>query len=288
VGSFPGRSTWRLWRARACGKGRDMSGHVAGIFRHPVKGFTPEPLDAVALAPGQGFPHDRIWAVENGPSGFDPAAPAFVPKQKFTVLAQIARLAAARTRYDAASGVFHARSPDGVEFAGRLADHAGREAFGAWLAAFLGEAASGPLRVVEAPGEHRFTDHPKGQVSIVNLASVRDLGRRLGVELDPLRFRANLYLEGWPAWAETAWTGKAMMLGWARAQVFKPIVRCAAIHVDPTSARRDLDLTKALFDNYGHMHCGVYVQVTSPGAVGLGDTATAPEVERREEDAPWA
>jgi len=50
-----------------------MNGHVAGIFRHPVKGFTPEPLREVELAPGQGFPHDRIYAVENGPSGFDPA-----------------------------------------------------------------------------------------------------------------------------------------------------------------------------------------------------------------------
>ena len=51
-----------------------MNGHVAGIFRHPVKGFTPEPLREVELAPGQGFPHDRIYAVENGPSGFDPAS----------------------------------------------------------------------------------------------------------------------------------------------------------------------------------------------------------------------
>ena len=99
-----------------------MSGHVAGIFRHPVKGFTPEPLQAVALAPGRGFPHDRIWAVENGPSGFDPAAPAFVPKQKFTVLAQIAQVAAARTRYDPESGVLHASAPGTGEFVGRLAD----------------------------------------------------------------------------------------------------------------------------------------------------------------------
>jgi len=265
-----------------------MSGHVAGIFRHPVKGFTPEPLQSVALAPGQGFPHDRIWAVENGPSGFDPAAPVFLPKQKFAVLAQIARVAAARTRYDPASGVLHARAADGREFIGRLAEAASREAFAAWLTEFLGDDVNGPLRVVEAPGEHRFTDHPKGQVSIVNLASLRDLGRRIGVELDPLRFRANLYVEGWPAWAETGWTGKALMLGWARAEVFKPIVRCAAIHVDPTTAERDLDLTKALFDHYGNMHCGVYAQVTSPGVVALGDAATAPTLEPQQEDAQWA
>ena len=265
-----------------------MSGHVAAIFRHPVKGFTPEALDTVALAPGQGFPFDRLWAVENGPSGFDPAAPAFVPKQKFTVLAQIAKVAAARTRYDAATGVLHVTAPDAPEIAVRLDDPAGREAFAAWLTELLGEDVRGVLRVVEAPGDWRFTDHPLGQVSIVNLASVRDLGQRMGVELDPLRFRANLYVEGWPAWAENQWTDRDLMVGWARAKVFKPIVRCAATHVDPTTAERDLDVVKALFDNYGHMHCGIYVRVTSPGAVGLGDAVTAPAIEPTPEGAQWA
>ena len=256
-----------------------MSGYVAAIFRHPVKGFTPEPLQSVALAPGEGFPHDRAWAVENGPSGFDPAAPAFVPKNKFTVLAQIPKVAAARTAYDPDTTTLHAAAPGAPEIAVRLDQAAGREAFAAWLTDLLGEDAKGPLRLVEAPGRWRFTDHPLGQVSIINLASVRDLGQRMGVELDPLRFRANLYVDGWPAWAELGWAGQALMLGWARAQVFKPIVRCAAIHVDPTTAERDLDLTKALFDNYGHLHCGIYVRVTAAGAVGLGDAVTAPQTQ---------
>jgi hypothetical protein len=256
-----------------------MSGHVAAIFRHPVKGFTPEALNAVQLAPGEGFPFDRLWAVENGPCGFDPAAPAFVPKQKFTVLAQIAKVAAARTRYDAATDVLHVAGPSGREFAGRMADDDAREGFAAWLTELLGEDVRGTLKVLKAPGEHRFTDHPLGQVSVINLASVRDLGQKMGVELDPLRFRANLYVEGWPAWAENGWTGKPLMVGWARAEVFKPIVRCAATHVDPTTAERDLDVCKALFDNYGNMHCGIYVRVTSGGAVGLGDAVTAPAME---------
>ncbi len=86
------RSPFRLWHAAGCGKGLGMSGHAAAIFRHPIKGFTPEALPSVQLAPGEGFPFDRLYAVENGPSGFDPAEPAFVPKQKFTVLAQIPKV----------------------------------------------------------------------------------------------------------------------------------------------------------------------------------------------------
>lgn len=253
-----------------------MSGHVAAIFRHPVKGFTPEPLSHVDLAPGEGFPHDRIFAVENGPSGFDPAEPTFVPKQKFTVLMSLPRVAAARTRYDEATGTLRASAPDLPPFLGILQEAAGRESFAAWLTGLLGDDLSGPLKVVQAPAAHRFTDHPQGQVSIINLASIRDLGQRMGVELDPLRFRANLYVDGWPAWAELAWTGRRLMLGWGAAQVFKPIVRCAAINVHPQTAERDLDLTKALFDNFGHMNCGIYVRVTNTGRVSLGDAVTTP------------
>lgn len=251
-------------------------GTLSGLYRHPVKGFTPEPLAEVALAPGAGFPLDRLWAVENGPSGFDPAAPAFVPKQKFTVLASLPRVAAATTRYDERSGVLHAAAAGLPPFEGRLTDSAGREAFEAWLGQLLGEQARGPLKLIEAPAEHRFTDHPQGQVSVVNLASVRDLSDRLGVEVDPLRFRANLYVDGWPAWVENDWTGEAVRLGAATASVLKPIVRCAATHVNLQTAERDLEVTRALFDNYGHMHCGIYLQVTSGGRLAAGDVVEGP------------
>ena len=64
-----------------------------------------------------------------------------------------------------------------------------------------------------------------------------------------------------------------MTIGAARAEVLKPIVRCAATHVDPTTAERDVEVVKALFDHYGHMFCGVYVDVTEGGAVAEGDVA---------------
>jgi uncharacterized protein YcbX len=265
-----------------------MNGHVAAIYRHPVKGFTPERLEHVDLVLGQGVACDRIFAVENGPSGYDPAAPAFLPKTKFTVLMNIPKVAAARTRYDEDAGTLHAEASGASDFSGSLKDEAGRAGFAAWLADLLGDEARGPLRVVEAAGTFRFTDHPKGEVSIINLASVRDLSQKMGVELDPLRFRANLYVEGWPAWIENEWTGKPLMAGWAKASVFKPIVRCAATHVDPTTAERDLDVVKALFDNYGHMNCGIYVHVTAAGRVSLGDAVTAPIAEIPARDPAWA
>ncbi|MDO8297460.1 MAG: MOSC domain-containing protein [Caulobacter sp.] len=248
-----------------------MKATVSALYRHPVKGFTPERLAAAELAVGETFPGDRMYAVEVGDCGFDPAAPAFVPKTRFAVLAHIAEVARARTRYDDTTGVFHATAPGFPDFAGDLTGEAGRAAFAAWLIDLLGEEARGPLKVLRAPGGWRFTDHPLGHVSIINLASVRDLEQRLGRPLDPLRFRANLYVGGWPAWAENDWKDRTLRIGGATATVFKPIVRCAATHVDPATAMRDIEVVKALFDHYGHTLCGLYVQTTAAGRVAEGD-----------------
>lgn len=249
-----------------------IKGRIASLWRYPVKGFTPERLTGASLVPGGFFPSDRIYAVEDGPSGFDPSAPAFVPKQRFTVLAKIAEVARARTAYDEASGVLVASADGRPGFSGELTAPAGRKAFAAWLAGFLGEAASGPLKVVQAPG-HRFTDHPLGHVSIINLASVRDLESRIGRPVDPLRFRANLYVDGWPAWIENEHLDGEVRLGPVRARVFKPIVRCVATHVDPATGERDIEIVRALHDHYGHLHCGIYVHILADGEIVEGDVA---------------
>ena len=248
-----------------------MTATITALYRHPVKGFTPERLGHADLAVGEGFPCDRLYAVENGPSGFDPAAPAFISKQHFTVLMRIAEVARARTAYDETTGVLSATADGMPPIAADLTTDAGREAFAAWLTRLLGEAAQGPLKVIRAPGTWRFMDHPQGHVSIINLASVRDLEARIGRPVDPLRFRANLYVDGWAPWAENGWKDRRLKIGAAETTVFKPIVRCAATHVDPATAERDMDVVKALFDNYGHMFCGIYVQTLVAGRVAEGD-----------------
>ena len=241
------------------------------MWRHPVKGFTPEALGAAELTPGACFPCDRLYAVEDGPSGFDPASPRHVSKQKFTVLAKIPAVARIRTAYDEASGTLSARLDGGPPIRAVLTEPAGREAFAAWLADVLGDEVRGPLRVLAAPGAHRFTDARQGFVSIVNLASVRDLQGHIGRPLDPLRFRANLYVDGWPAWVENQSDGRTIRLGDAHGQVLAPIVRCVATHVDPATGERDIEVVKALFDAYGHTLCGVYVSITEGGRVCTGD-----------------
>src|SRR4051794_27083772 len=83
---------------------------IQAIHRYPVKGLTPQPLSRTELSVRQALPFDRIYAIENGPSGFDPAAPGYLPKQRFLMLMRNARLAELRTAFDEASHTLTIRS----------------------------------------------------------------------------------------------------------------------------------------------------------------------------------
>src|SRR5450631_3996836 len=81
----------------------DRPARIDAIYRYPVKGLSPQRLDRVTLSPGATLPADRLYAIENGPSGFDPAAPKYFPKERFLMLMRNERLAALRTDYEEAS-----------------------------------------------------------------------------------------------------------------------------------------------------------------------------------------
>ena len=250
-----------------------MDGMIVALHRYPIKGFTPEPLRSAALETGREFPGDRLFAVENGPSNFDPDAPAFIPKGRFTVLARSAAVATVRTHYDDATGHLTAEAPGRTPFHETILAETGRDAFARWLTPVLGDDVTGPLRIIDGRG-HRFLDDPAGHVSILNLASVRDLEQRIGAPVDPLRFRANVHVEGWPAWAENDMSGRLLRLGGAEARILRPITRCAATEVDPKTALRDLGIPADLHRLYGHLWCGVYVQIVGGGTIAVDQSVS--------------
>jgi uncharacterized protein YcbX len=192
---------------------------------------------------------------------------------KFAVLAAHPVVASARTRVEGTD--LSASAPGHPDFRGDLGAEAGRNGFAGWVGGLLGEDAHEGVRVLEAP-DYQFLDHPAGHISIVNLASVRDLEARIGQPVDPMRFRANLYVEGWPPWVENDWKGRSLLVGFARTTVFAPIVRCAATEVDPQTAEKDMPLVEHLFNQYGHRDCGIYVQVSHGGTVRVGDACSTP------------
>jgi uncharacterized protein YcbX len=244
---------------------------IQNIYRYPVKGLSPEPLDRVKLVPRDTLPFDRLYAIENGRSGFDPAAPRHQPKLRYLMLMRNERLARLQTRYDDGSGTF-VIVLEGREVArGNLRTAAGRADIEEFFVAYCADELRGPPRLLHAPG-FSFSDVARKVISIVNLASVAAVENVVGIGVDPLRFRANVYVTGWPAWHELDLVGREIAIGTsARIKIEKRIVRCAAIDVDPLTGIRDLSIPPALMRSFGHADCGVYGEVVQPGEIAVGD-----------------
>ena len=224
---------------------------IHSIYRYPVKGLSAQPLTRVALTPRQTLPADRLYAIENGPTGFDPAHPAYFPKQRFLMLMRNERLAALRTDFDEATHRLTVRQNSRVAAQGNLQTVEGRGTIERFFADYCRDELRGPPKVLFGNG-HSFSDVAKKVVSIINLASVAEIENAVGAPVDAVRFRANVYLEGWPPWHEFDLLGREITLGSARLKVVKRIVRCAATDVDPATGIRDLRIPATLQRTFEH------------------------------------
>ena len=249
---------------------------IASIYRYPVKGLTPESLTEVALQAGQTLPGDRAYAIENGPSGFDPANPVWKAKTHYLMLMRNERLAALRTHFDDATHTLSITAGGAEVARGDLRTANGRAAIEAFFAAGFADELRGPPKLLVGAG-YSFSDVAMKVVSIINLASVEALAQVVGRAVHPLRFRANLYVRGWPAWHEFDLLGQTLAIGDARLKVVKRIVRCAAANVDPDTAARDLEIPATLQRTHGHADCGVYAEVIDGGRIASGDAVEVEE-----------
>jgi uncharacterized protein YcbX len=244
---------------------------IHAIYRYPVKGLSPEPLERTELAVHETLPGDRLYAIENGPSGFDPAAPRHQPKQRYLMLMRNERLAQLRTRFDHANHTLAIEAQGREAVRGDLRTPEGRTAIERFFAVFCADELRGAPKVLHAPG-FSFSDVARKVVSIINLASVAAVEGAVGRPVHPLRFRGNVYVTGWPAWHEFDLVGREIAVGkHARLKIIKPIVRCAATNVDPDTGMRDLSIPDTLLRSFGHANCGVYGEVVEAGDIARGD-----------------
>lgn len=245
---------------------------LADLYRYPVKGLSGQKLAATDLAAGETLPHDRRFAIVHGASQCDPTAPSWQPKRQFLQRMTDERLALLGIDYDDATEALTLKR-DGKQVArGLLSLPIGQELINQFLNAFMKDP-RGALKIVSAPGI-AFTDKPEKLVSLINLASAKDIERVTRAPVDPRRFRGNLILEGLPAWAEFDWIGRELTIGPVRLKVVSRITRCAAVNVNPATGERDLNIPKALMTGFGHADCGIYAEVLAGGRIAEGDTIT--------------
>lgn len=114
-------------------------------------------------------------------------------------------------------------------------------------------------------------------LSIMSLSTVRGLGERLGMEVDPRRFRANILVEVYEdqPHIEDEWIGKQLLFGdrtdSARVHANRPIQRCMMVNLDPDTSKQTPQVLRDLVNTHD-TNCAIYASTVAPGTINVGDT----------------
>jgi GntR family transcriptional regulator/MocR family aminotransferase len=247
---------------------------LRGLYCYPIKGLSPQPLPGVTLEAGKPFPHDRAFAFARPGSPIDPNAPVWGKKGLFVMLMLDEALARVKTHLDVETQKLTVSEGNKQVLAADLSDPQSVAELEAFFHRLVPTLRAAP-RLVRAQSGH-FMDKPDNVVSLINLATVRSLEERWGYAIDPLRFRANFYIDDARPWEEFDWIGGDITIGDASFRVDRRNGRCSATNVNPASGARDLDLPASLRATFGHKDLGVYLVVREGGKVVMGDPVAVP------------
>lgn len=253
-----------------------MIGKIENLYRYPVKGLSAQALDSVMLSKGFCFPADRIVAIARGDGAYNENDPTkWIDKGNFFVLREEARLANLETRYEPETDSLVIKVAGHQVLSANLSTIDGQNAIVEFYALMFEQNKNSSPKIARAE-PYRFTDVDPDQISIINLASVRDFENKTGQKIDPLRFRANIHIEGWPAWEEKSLDkGTIITVGNVKFSKSWDTGRCAATEVDPKTGKRDLRVPQLLMQHYDHSDFGIYVQVVEGGSIGKLDKISA-------------
>ncbi|MFX0541775.1 MOSC domain-containing protein [Roseovarius sp. S4756] len=246
-----------------------MVTQVAALWRHPIKAHGFEALERVQLSEGCTLPWDRRWAVAHDAAAPEADGRGWAPCNNFSRGAKAPQLMAISASTDEAAGTVTLRHPQREDLT--FDPDTEVAVFLDWVRPLMPEGRAQSAWVVRAP-DQGMTDSEFASISIVNLASGRDLAAHIGQELSPLRWRANIHLDGLAPWAERAWVGRTLRIGEAELELREAIIRCRATTANPSTGERDADTLGALKE-LGHQEFGLYGVVTRGGEIAVGDKA---------------
>jgi uncharacterized protein YcbX len=238
---------------------------VVAVYDYPVKGAAGRAHSQLHVDPAIGVVNDRRCAFKRRadmPDEWAPKSAFFVGMNTAPMVAQVP--------------VF-VTDTDGKE---RLDPQ--------WLDTVAQRLGVEHLDVLYTRGAFSLADRPRRYVSILNLASVRMLSEFVGKEIDPARFRMNVWIDDLEPFAELDWVQghpgtRDIEIGGMRLRVDEACVRCKAIEANPSTGEYDLELQQTLEDltqsrgysgaphNQSPRVMGVLAQPYSPGLIELGD-----------------
>ncbi len=106
-------------------------------------------------------------------------------------------------------------------------------------------------------------------LSLINLNSIKDFENKISKEVEPQRFRANIYVDGIEAWEERNWVNKIIKINNIDFKVEKNIPRCVAINIKPKTNDNTLNLLQSLKKNFNHFDMGIYLTALNDGEINI-------------------
>ena len=247
---------------------------LKNIYRYPIKGLSAQPLTRVELEARKPLPHDRVFALVRPGAPFDTGDPRWGKKGLFVMLMLEEALARVRTVLDVETLRLTITQDNHQLMVADLNDDRARADVEQLIWQLVPALRSAPTLVRARDGH--FMDKPDNVISLINLATVRSLEEQWGYRIDPLRFRANFYIDGVRPWEEFEWIGSDIQIGDGLFRVDRRNGRCGATNVDPETGRRDLDLPGSLRAAFGHKELGIYLVAREAGHVAVGDSVFVP------------
>jgi uncharacterized protein YcbX len=254
-------------------------GSVQSLWRYPVKSMRGEELEEAFLS-FSGVYGDRLFAFTStaGQEGF----PWFTGREQSEMLRyrprfqdpantlQPANLASAEGIGPGVTPVFggpadfavDVETPSGEVLA--IDDPA--------LVSKLSEGLGDKHRLTLSRSDRAMTDCRP--LSVFSVQTAQKLGEEIGTDVDPRRFRANVYvdLDTAGGFGEDTFIGRSLRIG-SRAviSILERDPRCKMITLDPDTGESNGDVLRAVAKGHGGM-AGVYGAVLVEGIVRKGDS----------------
>lgn len=254
---------------------------VSALYRYPVKGFTPEPMEHITVLPHGRVVGDRVLNFRFADAPVADAA--WCRKYHGVVLANTPGLARLNMRFDERLQRLTIRFENQILVDDAL-DEAGRRRVVDAITGYVlsldenplkGQPKHLPLKLVGDGRTPRYQDNEAGQVTLHSRESLASTGVALGdANLNELRFRHNIVIDGVAAWEEQSWAGGTLRVGNVAFETVVPKVRCLATHANPLTGERDLQVMQMLVKAFAQKEptFGVGMLSGAGGEIRVGDT----------------
>lgn len=256
--------------------------HIVALYRYPVKGGTPAVCDALTVLSEGRIAGDRALGFRFADSGLPDTA--WSKKHGYAALVNTPALARLSMRFDAHTRQLRIAMGNAV-LADENIDGAGRQRLAAAVERYVlaqpdnplaGHPERLPLELIGDGVTPRYQDSERGEITLHSRATLAAVAQAAGdTDLDELRFRSNIAIEGVAGWSEDQWIGRRLRIGTVEFDVVRTKVRCLATHANPTTGVYDVKVMQTLTQTFGQAQPTFAVALATHGAGGeirIGDT----------------